>query len=83
MTKQWQLAHTLDADTSWFGGVRDVAVSPNNQSLACAGDDATIKLWDLNSGQLQATLSSHSSTVRTITFSHDGQTLLVAVMTQR
>jgi WD40 repeat protein len=72
----WTDGHTLTGHSGWFfGGVRSVAVSPKGQTLASGGDDNTIKLWNLNTGQEALTLSGHSAAVRAVTFSPDGQTL--------
>src|SRR5262249_55730228 len=37
--------------------------------------DQTARLWDVASGQLQATLQGHTSAVTTLAFSPDGKTL--------
>jgi WD40 repeat protein len=45
----WDAA-TAKAITSWQGGskrIRALAVAPDGQSIATAGDDDTVKLWAL------------------------------------
>jgi len=66
------LAHTLTGhtDTVWA-----IAVSPDGQTLVSSSGDKTIKLWNLDTGQLLHTLSGHSDTVRSISLSADGRTL--------
>ena len=46
--------------------------------LATGSDDNTIKLWDVNTGQLITTLSSHSWSVMAVAFTADGETLISA-----
>jgi len=67
------------ADGSRFGkplrgqDVVDVAVSPDNELLASAGDGVIV--WDLESGRRVATLS-HEGAVTRVAFSPDGRLLL-------
>jgi WD40 repeat protein len=53
--------------------------SPDGRMLATAGQDTTVKIWQLdqasNSGRLLATLTGHSSTVLQVVFSSDGRIL--------
>ncbi len=46
--------------------------------MASGGDDKTIKLWDLTTGQLRATLSGHGAALGSLAFSADGKTLYSA-----
>jgi uncharacterized caspase-like protein len=57
-------------DTVW-----SIAVSSNGQILASGSGDNTIKLWNLQTGQLLHTLSRGSDTVWSIAAGPDGQTL--------
>ena len=55
--------------------VRSVSFSPNGKTLASAGNDRIIKLWDVATGEVLRTLKGHTGAVESITFSPDGRTL--------
>ena len=57
------------------GQIVTLCWSPNGKSLATAGADHTIKLWDLSTRRELATLSGHTDAVRCVAFSPDGQAL--------
>ncbi|MEB3292461.1 MAG: TIR domain-containing protein, partial [Synechococcales bacterium] len=52
--------------------VYSVAFSPDNQTIATASADSTIKLWN-REGLLQTTLEDHDQPVYQVQFSPDGQ----------
>ena len=55
--------------------VSGVAMSADGQTIAAAGDDHTVRIWDAATGQLRLRLAGHSDWVRTVALSPDGQTL--------
>jgi WD40 repeat protein len=66
------LIHTL---TGHSGKAASIAVSFDGQTLASGGDDNSIKLWDLRTGELLQTLCGESGRVLTIALSPNGQIL--------
>src|SRR5205085_1199280 len=58
--------------------INSLAFSVDGKILATAGDDDTIKLWDVETGRQLRTLAGHKWGVRTIAFSPDGETLVSA-----
>ncbi|MEO0394783.1 MAG: WD40 repeat domain-containing protein, partial [Cyanobacteria bacterium P01_A01_bin.137] len=57
--------------------VWSVSFSPDGQTIASAGADNTVKLWDTQGRELQ-TLQGHTNWVRSVSFSPDGQTIASA-----
>jgi WD40 repeat protein len=52
-----------------------VAVSPDGRTLASAGQDRAVKLWDLASGRVLHSLTVHNDAVWGLAFSPDGKLL--------
>ncbi|MFI7176383.1 nSTAND1 domain-containing NTPase [Streptomyces spororaveus] len=57
------------------GEVAAVAYSPDKRTLATAGQDTMVRLWNVSTGKLRATLPGHSDKVSSVAFSPDGRTL--------
>ena len=55
--------------------VRAIAISRDGQTLASGGDDKTIEVWNLKTGENLHTLSGHTERVTSLAISPDGKTL--------
>lgn len=65
---------------TWLGGgqvgVLATAVSPDQQTIAVAGGDNTVKLWRIADHRLIRTFAGHLGGVSTVAFTPDGQYLV-------
>jgi WD40 repeat protein len=74
----YRLANPEPAALLRHDGVEAIAFSPDGRTLASAGGGGDIKLWDLETATLRATLRGHTSTAFSLAFSPDGQRLASA-----
>jgi RNA polymerase sigma factor (sigma-70 family) len=56
--------------------ITSMAISPNGRTLATAGWDPTIRLWDVATGKEHPRLEGHRGTVTSLAWSADGKTLV-------
>jgi WD40 repeat protein len=71
--------HTRDPDDSLWGAVNSVALAADGRTLATAGDDQTVILWDVSDParphRIGEPLAGHSDWVNSVAFAPDGRTL--------
>ena len=62
---------------SWIA-IAAIAFSPDGNTLASIGgnEDFSVYLWDVATGELQATLKGHTNIIQSIAFSPDGNNLV-------
>jgi WD40 repeat protein len=64
--------------TGHLAGINALVFSPDGRTLATAGVDRCIKLWDLAQSKEQTTVSEDVGFIRTLAFSRDGAWLAFA-----
>ncbi|MBM3881768.1 MAG: hypothetical protein FJ387_18935 [Verrucomicrobia bacterium] len=59
----------------WQAAVQDLAFTPDDAQLLCAGSDRTVRLWELSSRRERLRLAGHVDVVTALALSPDGTTL--------
>lgn len=72
-SKHCRCVYSLTGHSSW---VMCVAMNPVTPTFASSSLDDTIKVWNLQTGNLLTTLRGHSRAVNTLAFSPDGKLLV-------
>lgn len=68
--------YTLPMRKGWPANYPKIALSPDGKTLATFGvREKAVKLWDVETWKLRATLSGHTKAILTAAFSPDGRTL--------
>ena len=65
-----------------IGAVYGAAYSPDGKTIATAGGDHTVMLWEAATGKLQHQLTGHDDTVLSAAFSPDGQHIVTSSLDQ-
>ena len=76
MVKLWDLGLGVSSRLAAHNQVTAIALSPDGQFLVSGGDDGILKIWDLASRELLATLSEHTSKICAIAFVPDSNTFV-------
>ncbi|NJK65980.1 MAG: serine/threonine protein kinase [Microcoleus sp. CSU_2_2] len=71
--QKWRCAYTLPGHSSF---VNSLAISPDGKILVSGSWDKTIKVWELETGELIGTLTGHSDRVNSVAISWDGRMLV-------
>ncbi len=77
---EWHLYQRLFTGLSLLRGhtapIGCLAWNPDGRQLASAGDDRTVRIWDVATGQERQTLGPHAEAVQLVAFGHDGQSIV-------
>jgi WD40 repeat protein len=53
-----------------------IAFQPDSQILASGGEKGSVSLWDISTGKIVAVLKGHNASIRSITITNDGKSLV-------
>ena len=75
----WRICHyQTRAFQGHVGDVYHLEFSPDGKSLASAGQDGTIRIWNIVTGKSVRTFRGHEGDVNWVSFSHDGKLIASA-----
>lgn len=74
----WKPDGTAAARCAFPSGGSAVAFAPGGKSLAAAGYDGAVRVWDATTGVLRHTLAGHGESAQAVAFSPDGTMLATA-----
>ena len=72
------LGSELQSFAGHVGPVNDVAGDPSGQFFASAGEDGTLRVWDVEAGKHRLTIAAHNAPVLSVCWSPDGRWLASA-----
>lgn len=74
-TRDWQPLTSLGEERA-IVSINDIAFHPYSRSLAVAGEDGSLRLWDTTTGSKLREFEPHKSAIKQIAFSPDGSRLV-------
>lgn len=74
----WDAKTVSQSSTAQLLAVRSISCSSDGTVFASAGDDAKIRIHDVNSGNVLRTLSGHTDTIYAVAFNPNGNLLASA-----
>ena len=69
------LIRTIKPNEGHTGWISSIAYSPNGKTITSGSVDATLKLWNTETGTLLKNLKGHTGTIVSVAYSPDGKTL--------
>jgi WD40 repeat protein/beta-lactamase regulating signal transducer with metallopeptidase domain len=73
----WNVSNrTVRTTITHTSGIRFVAFSPDNKTLAAGSFDNTLRLYDVATGQLRAVGKEHKGGINSVAYSKDGKMLV-------
>lgn len=69
----WNYINSLKGHSDW---IRSLAFSPDGQAIVSGSNDKTVRLWNVETGQLIYLLTEHKDRVKSVGISPDGNTII-------